>query len=147
MCRERQEKTRLIPVQKVKNNIIKFKRRKKSWTYVTVKNLCAEQRDKGEKGSRLHLWRKKTPPNLWEKCVYSYECKCLKSNQTLLVNPSHSHTVTVCMNLVKGQAVSQLLLPYNRRENKPRWEMTEQIRHKLHILSVPPACPHLHQRL
>lgn len=33
------------------------------------------------------------------------------------IHPSRSHTVTVWMNLVKGQAVSWLLLPCNRREN------------------------------
>lgn len=85
-------------------------------------------------------------PDLWQESLYRYESKCLESNETLLVHPSRSHTVTVWICPAKVQAVSQLLLPHNRSENTRYWEMAKQKGDNSHILSLPPSCPCIHHQ-
>lgn len=99
----------------------------------------------GEKGSFLHLWRKKRPFRMKTQGPTFDKRVCAGMNasvwRVIKLSWSIHHAVTVWMKPVKGQAVSRLLLPHKRRENKLSWEVTGQIRCNSHIRSLPPACP------
>lgn len=135
---------------------IKKKRRKKknpAWNDVSdelsrekhAEGLVCKTKTLGEKGSFLHLWRKKRPFRMKTRSPTFDKRVCAGMNasvwRVIKLSWSIHHAVTVWMKPVKGQAVSRLLLPHKRRENKLSWEVTRQIRCNSHIRSLPPTCP------
>lgn len=142
----------LFQVRKVEK-LEKKKKKNPAWNDVSdelsrekhAEGLVCKTKTSGEKGSFLHLWRKKRPFRMKTRSPTFDKRVCAGMNasvwRVIKLSWSIHHAVTVWMKPVKGQAVSRLLLPHKRRENKLSWEVTRQIRCNSHIRSLPPTCP------